>query len=170
MNEAASVSTFRFPLPAAMLEIAVNSSGVVTRATWIDPEAENAVLDLLDLEAAEQLPHVAPVVRALQDYVAGKPESALMVPVDQPGSDFFQRIWKEMRQIPAGETLTYGELARRAGAEGASRAAGTACSRNQIVFFVPCHRVLPTSGKVGNYQLDPQIKRDLLQFEGATFR
>ena len=65
-----------------------------------------------------------------------------------------------------GETVTYGELAARAGNPKASRAVGTACARNPIPIVVPCHRVLPGSGGIGNYAGGPDRKRTLLELEG----
>ena len=58
---------------------------------------------------------------------------------------------EELRSVPRGQTVSYGELAARAGNPGASRAVGTACARNPIPIVVPCHRVLPSTGKLGNY-------------------
>ena len=65
------------------------------------------------------------------------------------------------------QTVSYGELAARAGNPGASRAVGTACARNPIPIVVPCHRVLPSTGKLGNYGGGPERKRVLLELEGA---
>jgi methylated-DNA-[protein]-cysteine S-methyltransferase len=69
--------------------------------------------------------------------------------------------------VRRGETVTYGELAARAGNPKASRAVGTACARNPIPIVVPCHRVLPGGGGIGNYAGGPARKRALLELEGA---
>ena len=58
---------------------------------------------------------------------------------------------EKLREVPRGETVSYGELAARAGNPKASRAVGTACARNPVPIVVPCHRVLPSTGKLGNY-------------------
>ena len=66
------------------------------------------------------------------------------------------------RDVPRGETITYGELAAHAGNRKAARAAGTACARNPVPLVVPCHRVLPGTGGIGNYGGGPERKRALL--------
>jgi O-6-methylguanine DNA methyltransferase len=70
-----------------------------------------------------------------------------------------------MRTIPAGEVLTYGDLASRAGNPGAARAAGTACALNTVMLFVPCHRIVASNG-LGGYAYGPDFKRALLRHEG----
>jgi methylated-DNA-[protein]-cysteine S-methyltransferase len=69
--------------------------------------------------------------------------------------------------VPRGQVVTYGTLADRAGNPRAFRAAATACARNPVPIFVPCHRVLPSSGGIGNYGGGPERKRALLELEGA---
>jgi methylated-DNA-[protein]-cysteine S-methyltransferase len=69
--------------------------------------------------------------------------------------------------VRRGETVTYGELAARAGNPKAFRAVGTACARNPIPIVVPCHRVLPGGGGIGSYGGGPARKRALLELEGA---
>jgi len=69
--------------------------------------------------------------------------------------------------VPRGEVVTYGKLAERAGNPRAFRAAATACARNPIPIVVPCHRVLPAGGGIGNYGGGPARKRALLELEGA---
>ena len=74
----------------------------------------------------------------------------------------------ELRAIPRGEVVTYGELAALAGAPGAARAAGSFCARNRLGLFVPCHRVVAAGGlgSYGSYGLE--YKRRLLELEGVT--
>jgi AraC family transcriptional regulator of adaptative response/methylated-DNA-[protein]-cysteine methyltransferase len=90
------------------------------------------------------------------------------VPLDVRGTAFQRRVWEELRRIPLGETRTYGDVALAIGAPGASRAVGSACGANPVPVVVPCHRVVPASGGVGNYGLGPDRKRRLLEREGAT--
>ena len=80
---------------------------------------------------------------------------------------FRKIVLDRMLQIPRGEVATYGELARRAGKPRAARAAGTACATNPVPIIVPCHRVVPDSGGVGNYGGEPERKWFLLGLEGA---
>jgi methylated-DNA-[protein]-cysteine S-methyltransferase len=80
---------------------------------------------------------------------------------------FRRVVLDHLREIPRGEVATYGELARRAGNPRAARAAGSACATNPIPIIVPCHRVVPGSGGVGNYGGGPDRKWFLLGLEGA---
>ena len=74
------------------------------------------------------------------------------------------------RQVHRGEVITYGQLAREAGSPRAVRAVGTACATNPVPIVVPCHRVLPSTHKLGNYGGGPERKRALLTLEGAPWR
>ena len=112
-------------------------------------------------------PTLEPVVRAVERYAAGDLGALDAVPVEQPGGPFFQQAWAAMRAIPAGTTATYTELAAAAGSPLAVRAAGSACARNLVAPFVPCHRVLRTGGLLGGYYFGLDVKRALLTHEGA---
>ena len=89
------------------------------------------------------------------------------MPIDVRGTAFQRRVWEELRRIPIGETRTYGEIAAAIGEPKAVRAVGTACGKNPVPLVIPCHRVVPASGGVGNYGLGPERKRELLEREGA---
>ena len=89
------------------------------------------------------------------------------LPLDVLGTAFQRRVWEELRRIPVGEVRTYGEVAAAVGSPGASRAVGSACGANPVPVVVPCHRVVPAAGGVGNYGLGPHRKRRLLEAEGA---
>jgi methylated-DNA-[protein]-cysteine S-methyltransferase len=106
--------------------------------------------------------------RELDEYFEGKRDH-FEVPVDwtltPPG--FRNRALHAVARIPYGKTRTYGEIAKSAGNPRAFRAAGTACGRNAIPLIVPCHRVLQAGGGVGNYGGGPEMKRALLDLEGA---
>ena len=78
-----------------------------------------------------------------------------------------QRVWEAMRKIPSGQVMTYGELAAAAGNPRAARAVGHACSTNTLAPFVPCHRVVASTG-LGNYGFGgPEVKARMLRLEGA---
>ena len=109
-----------------------------------------------------------PVITDLvKDYFDGDLNAINGIQVRQPGGEFFQSVWKVMRKIPAGKTMSYAELAKRAGSENAVRAAGSACARNLIAPIVPCHRVVKSGGALGNYGFGLETKESLLAFEGA---
>ena len=96
-------------------------------------------------------------------------DACALVPLAQSGSPFRQRCWQALRNSRAGEVLTYGELAELAGSPGASRAAGGAMANNAVAPFVPCHRVVPAGGGLGNYSAarGAVTKATLLAHEGA---
>jgi len=90
------------------------------------------------------------------------------IPLDVKGTAFQQRCWLALRQIPAGETRSYGEQAAMLGNPKASRAVGSANGANNIAVLIPCHRVVPASGGVGGYAYGPEIKAELLKREGRS--
>jgi AraC family transcriptional regulator of adaptative response/methylated-DNA-[protein]-cysteine methyltransferase len=87
------------------------------------------------------------------------------IPLDVKGTAFQQRCWQALRQIPAGETRSYGDQAAMLGNPKASRAVGSANGANNIAVLIPCHRVVPASGGVGGYAYGPEIKAELLKRE-----
>ncbi|NYI40184.1 methylated-DNA--[protein]-cysteine S-methyltransferase [Demequina lutea] len=88
---------------------------------------------------------------AVKRWLAGDGDALASVPVAQAGGPFFQKVWETLRHLPAGEPLSYKELAEAAGSPRAMRAVGTACSHNAVAPFVPCHRVVSAGGKLGSY-------------------
>ena len=84
------------------------------------------------------------------------------------GTAFQQRVWREIARIPYGKTITYAELAKRAGSPGSARAAGAATGRNPLSIIVPCHRVVGTSGSLTGYAGGLDRKARLLQLEGIS--
>ena len=107
------------------------------------------------------------VVDEVVRRIEGRAPSADL-PLDVRGTAFQRRVWEELRRIPLGETRTYGEVAAAIDAPKAVRAVGTACGKNPVPLVIPCHRVVPASGGVGNYGLGPDRKRRLLENEGAA--
>jgi methylated-DNA-[protein]-cysteine S-methyltransferase len=103
--------------------------------------------------------------RAVAAYFAGDLTAMDDLAVEQPGGEFFQLAWKVMREVPAGETINYAELAERAGRPRAVRAAGSACARNLVAPIVPCHRILRTGGALGGYYYGLETKQWLLDHE-----
>lgn len=106
----------------------------------------------------------------LRDWFSGK-GAKLSLPLDiVPPGDFTGRVWKEAAAIPSGTTVTYGEIAERAGSKGAARAAGQAMRRNPVPFFIPCHRVVGANGPGGfSGSPLPGLKTKMLALE-AGFR
>lgn len=105
--------------------------------------------------------------RELQEYFRGR-RSTFDVELDPAqGTEFDRKVWRTLARVAPGSTVTYGELARRAGHPGAARAVGGAMRRNPIPIVVPCHRVVGTGGGLTGYGLGLWRKRWLLDHEGA---
>jgi methylated-DNA-[protein]-cysteine S-methyltransferase len=107
---------------------------------------------------------------ALAAYFAGEVDALDAIAVAPQGSEFKQSVWKLLREVPAGTTVSYGELAARVGAPGAARAVGTANATNPICLIIPCHRVIRTGGALGGYGFGLDRKRWLLAHEAPAFQ
>jgi AraC family transcriptional regulator of adaptative response/methylated-DNA-[protein]-cysteine methyltransferase len=103
-------------------------------------------------------------VQTLLAYLEGQmPHPAL--PLDAQGTAFQKRVWEELRRIPAGDTASYGEIARRIGQPTATRAVARACATNPVAIITPCHRVIRENGELGGYRWGIERKRRLLEME-----
>jgi methylated-DNA-[protein]-cysteine S-methyltransferase len=107
---------------------------------------------------------LAEAERQLGEYFAGT-RTEFDLPLAMPGTAFQQRVWAGLREIPYGETISYGELARRLGQPNASRAVGLANGRNPISIIVPCHRVVGSTGRLTGYGGGLDRKAHLLGLE-----
>ena len=116
-------------------------------------------------ESPQQVADLGEITRAVNAYLAGKPDALDEVQVRQPGGPFRQDVWRVMRQIPTGQTWSYTELAAKAGKPTAARAAASACATNMVAPFVPCHRVVRSDGSLGGYYYGLDTKRWLLALE-----
>lgn len=109
-------------------------------------------------------PLLARLKTELAEYFAGA-RREFTLPLVAPGTEFQDRVWAELCKIPYGETISYEELAQRAGRPGAQRAVGTANGMNRIAIVVPCHRVVNKSGELGGYGGGLWRKKLLLELE-----
>lgn len=103
-------------------------------------------------------------IRQLRAYFAGKLEK-FDIPLAPEGTPFQRQVWKRLCEIPYGETISYGELARRIGNPKASRAVGLANGSNPIAIVIPCHRVIGSNGKLTGYGGGLPLKEKLLALE-----
>ena len=118
-----------------------------------------------DAAFGERDDSVLPEVKAQLDaYFAGE-LTEFDLPLRFAGTPFQREVWQALREIPYGETITYGELALRVGKPTASRAVGAANGRNPIGVIVPCHRVIGSTGDLTGYGGGVERKRFLLDFE-----
>jgi methylated-DNA-[protein]-cysteine S-methyltransferase len=111
-------------------------------------------------------PAIARCRKQLDEYFAGK-RDRFDLPLAPRGTAYQQRIWREIAAIPFGETLSYAELAKRAGNADAARAAGAATGRNPVSIVIPCHRVVGSGGALTGYAGGLERKTRLLGLEGA---
>ncbi len=107
----------------------------------------------------------ARVERQLTEYFAGD-RDRFDLELAPEGTDFQKQVWNDLLDIPAGETRTYSEIARRLGRPGAARAVGRANATTPIPIVVPCHRVIGADGTLTGYAGGLQVKRGLLEIEG----
>jgi len=117
----------------------------------------------------ENEPELAEAVRQVHAYFAGDLE-AFDLRLTPGGTPFQLGVWKQLCEIPYGETISYGELARRVGNPKAARAVGLANGSNPIAIIVPCHRVIGSNGKLTGYGGGLNIKEKLLALERKQLR
>lgn len=118
----------------------------------------------LESKKVNKIPIISDLV---SDYFDGDLRALDGIKVDQEGEKFSQSAWRVMRKVSPGKTISYADLAKRAGSDDAVRAAGSACARNLIALVVPCHRIVKTGGALGNYAYGLRYKELLLKHEGA---
>lgn len=104
--------------------------------------------------------------RQLKEYFAGQ-RTSFDLPLDPRGTEFQKRVWLELRKIPYGKTISYGEQARRIGKPRSSRAVGAANGKNPLGIIVPCHRVIGANGSLTGFGGGIENKKQLLELEGA---
>jgi methylated-DNA-[protein]-cysteine S-methyltransferase len=109
-----------------------------------------------------------PAAAAVAAYFDGELGALGAVPIGLDGGPFLRAAWERLREVPPGRTISYRELALRAGSPAATRAAGQACARNPLTLFVPCHRVVAADGGVHHFGWGLEAKRWLLRHEGAA--
>jgi methylated-DNA-[protein]-cysteine S-methyltransferase len=109
---------------------------------------------------------LAEAVRQLCAYFAGDLRQ-FDLPLDPRGTEFQQRVWRQVAMIPYGETRSYGQIAVAIGSPAAVRAVGAANGANPLPIVIPCHRVIGAGGKLTGYGGGLELKRRLLEMEGA---
>lgn len=123
-------------------------------------------MDWVDQRAGSH-PLLSAAVRQLKAYFAGELR-VFELPLAARGTPFQQQVWRALREIPYGETTTYGRLAANLGKPTASRAVGAANGRNPLPIVVPCHRVIGHDGRLTGFYGGLHLKQGLLRIEGAT--
>jgi methylated-DNA-[protein]-cysteine S-methyltransferase len=151
----------------------IGSGRLLKQLTFGHPTAADAIaaLDSAVLAGARPGRWNPSLVHQLQAFAAGRPEHFDNVEVDIRGlSPFQRRVVAHCRRIPYGSTTTYGALAAKAGSPRAARAVGNCMAANRFPLVIPCHRVIPSSGQMGQYSAPggPNTKKRLLAMETAN--
>ena len=159
-----------FETPMGEATVAATDRGLVR--VMLPNEDRDAGLERLAREVSPRILEAPGRVdgarRELDEYFAGRRRDFdIDVDMRLAHGPFYRRVLDQLRRIEFGETLTYAEIAGLAGNARAVRAAGTACGSNPVPIVVPCHRVVRTGGDIGNYGGGPEMKRFLLELEGA---
>ena len=132
---------------------------------------EGEALARLDFDVPSQPEEATPLLleacRQLREYFAGE-RKAFALPLAPAGTEFQKKVWAALRDIPWGETRSYGDIARAIGKPTACRAVGMANGRNPLPVFIPCHRVIGTNGSITGYSGGLEKKRFLLRLEGIS--
>ena len=154
MNEFAKIET-----PIGLLGIRTNETGVyrVHLANDVQSEPEKPTKN--------RSSHLNKALKEIREYFEGT-RKTFSVPLDLNMPPFYKKALLEVAKIPYGETVSYQEIAKRAGNPKASRAAGSANAKNPIAVFIPCHRILATDGSLGGYGGGLDKKIILLEHEG----
>jgi methylated-DNA-[protein]-cysteine S-methyltransferase len=154
--------------PIGTLFVAATGRGLARIVYDADPERE---LELLarsyGLRVLRSAPPIDRARRELDEYFAGR-RRTFDLPLDLDASaGFNSRVLRELAEVPYGQVVTYGELARRADRPRAARAVGTVMNRNPIPIVLPCHRVIGANGSLTGYGGGLDRKERLLRLEGA---
>lgn len=154
-----------FSTPLGEMLAAVDDTGALVRLDFLTHKDRAAYLKRLGpIEWDAQA--LAEVECQITEYFAGKRRD-FDLPLHPQGTTFQLSVWAELRKIPYGRTLSYGELAERVGNRKGSRAVGAANGANPISLVVPCHRVIGSDGSLTGYGGGLPIKEALLKLEGS---
>ena len=153
--------TFTMPMDTPVGHLVLESDGDVLIGIWLPSQATTTRGDGHDAP-----PVLKDTATQLEEYFAGE-RTEFTVPVELDGTPFQKDVWTELTRIPYGQTISYGELARRVGRPKGPRAVGQANGKNPIPIIVPCHRVLASTG-IGGYGGGLPMKRTLLAVEGVS--
>lgn len=151
-------------VPTPLGAVTLASDGEALTGLWFDGQRHYA--EGLSGEREEKpLPVFRETERWLEEYFSGR-EPDFTPPLRLRGTPFQRAVWEQLRTIPYGETLSYGELARRLGSS--ARAVGGAVGRNPVSLLVPCHRVVGADGSLTGYAAGLERKTALLRLEQRT--
>lgn len=157
MNSRNGIPCYRFHYnsPVGVLCIEDNGSAVTAIKLCRDGDSDNPS------ELAQD------VIKQLEEYFNGE-RRIFEIPIAPRGTEFQQKVWRALTDIPYGETRTYGEIAQQTGNPRACRAVGNANNKNPIMIVVPCHRVIGSNGDLTGYACGLDVKKYLLDLEKSS--
>lgn len=163
--------TERFDTPTGRMLLVTDARGLLHALDWEDHQERTQRLlgryyRHVRLELREAGKDSA-AKRAVLAYFAGRLDAIATLEVASSGTEFQNRVWSALRQIPSGKTLSYGALAKEIGRPAAVRAVGLANGSNPIAIVVPCHRVIGANASLTGYGGGLPRKRWLLEHEAA---
>lgn len=149
-------------------EVRLRSDGKSLTGLWFVGQVNDAK-DNSDIEIKDDLPIFGQVETWLESYFSGE-QTPIKIPLQPKGTNFQERVWKILQEIPYGETMTYGEIAQRIAKEKgvatySAQAVGQAVGKNPISILIPCHRVLGKNGALTGYAGGVHRKEQLLRIE-----
>jgi len=164
----------QFMSPVGPLFLACSESGLVALEfdarlpgqQTIRPNPRDLRTESASVKFSESAKRLSQYTRELKEYFAGT-RREFSFPLDLRGTDFQVACWRALLAIPFGETRTYADIARAVGRPQAFRAVGMANNRNPVAIVIPCHRVIASDGTLCGYGGGLEIKRQLLELEGA---
>jgi len=164
-----SLTLDRIPTPVGEVLLVTDDAGAVRALDFADYEDRMNRLVLRHAPGASLTAGRSPepVRTAVERYFRGDVRALEGLAVTTGGTAFQRSVWKALRDIPAGETRSYGQLAAAIGAPKAVRAAGLANGQNPVALIVPCHRVIGANGTLTGYAGGLERKRWLLSHEGV---
>jgi len=143
-------------IPSPLGNILINSrEGCLSELRFTDEEVTGQLSDEVLLETKKQL----------DEYLAGN-RKIFNIPIGLGGTEFQQKVWMAVNEIPFGETTTYMKISQKLGNPAAIRAVGAAIGANLILIILPCHRIIGTNGQLTGYAGGLGRKRSLLDLEG----
>jgi methylated-DNA-[protein]-cysteine S-methyltransferase len=151
----------RLESPIGTIEVTVNEGGAVVAVSFVDEPSS----DMTEIDGS-----CSRALRQLEEYFRGE-RRRFELPLDPDGTEFEHKVWNQVRRIPFGATDSYGEIARRLGADaGSARAVGVANARNPVAIIIPCHRVIGSDGDLTGYAGGLDRKKWLLDMESGQAR
>ena len=148
-----------FHYDTKIVKIGIEENGLaITKIYFINKDMQEEITEINETELLKE------AIRELNEYFDGK-RTSFDLQLELQGTEFQKKVWKALKEIPFGETRSYGQIAKLIGNEKASRAVGMANNKNPIPIIIHCHRVIGANGKLVGYAGGLDIKERLLNLE-----